>query len=164
MGLFGPKLTREQKEVLRTVADTMNALADKQKDSFERTSAQLQEFGANCVAGQRAGIGRPMNAPPDNEIERIRQLLLAHEVLLQSAIEGIREITVEGWAPAKFGKIQGEWVSFWETQSKFIGMALDGLASPEPLVDQPSLAKLNMFVSGFSTAGPMARGYKHIKA
>ena len=75
MGLFGPKLTREQKEVLRTVADTMNALADKQKDSFERTSAQLQEFGANCVAGQRAGIGRPMHAPADNEIENIRQLL-----------------------------------------------------------------------------------------
>ena len=163
MGLFGPKLTKEQKEALRTVANTMNGLADQQKDSFERTSAQLQEFGANCVAGQRAGIGKPMHASADNEIEHICQLLRAHEVLLHSAIEGIREITIEEWAPAKFGKTQGDWVSFWETQSKFIGMALDGLASPEPLVDQPSLAKLNMFVSGFSTAGTMARGYKHIK-
>ena len=31
MGLFGPKLTGEQKDLLRTVANTMNVLADRQK-------------------------------------------------------------------------------------------------------------------------------------
>ena len=41
MGLFGPKLTGEQKGFLRTVANTMNVLADRQK--FFRTHITLGE-------------------------------------------------------------------------------------------------------------------------
>ena len=164
MGLFGPKLTREQKEVLQTVADTMNALADKQRNSFEQTTAQIREFGANCAAGQRAGIGKPMNTPSDDEIEGVRRLLGAHKELLNSTIEELRNIRLEDWAPSKFGKTQEDWGKYWETQSQFIDTALRGLSPPEPLVDQPNRFKLNMFLSGFATAGTMALGHKHIKA
>ena len=164
MGLFGPKLTGEQKDLLRTVANTMNVLADRQKNSFEQTTAQIREFGANCADGQRAGIGRPMNTPSDDEIEGVRRLLGAHKELLNSTIEELRNIRLENWAPSKFGKTQEDWVKYWETQSQFIDSALRGLSPPEPLVDQPNRFKLNMFLSGLATAQTMTLGSKRIKA
>ena len=164
MGLFGPKLTGEQKDLLRTVANTMNVLADRQKNSFEQTTAQIREFGANCADGQRAGIGKPMNTPSDDEIEGVRRLLGAHKELLNSTIEELRNIRLEDWAPSKFGKTQEDWVKYWETQSQFIDSALRGLSPPEPLVDQPNRFKLNMFLSGLATAQTMTLGSKRIKA
>ena len=164
MGLFGPKLTGEQKDLLRTVANTMNVLADRQKNSFEQTTAQIREFGANCADGQRAGIGRPMNTPSDDEIEGVRRLLGVHKELLNSTIEELRNIRLENWAPSKFGKTQEDWVKYWETQSQFIDSALRGLSPPEPLVDQPNRFKLNMFLSGLATAQTMTLGSKRIKA
>ena len=164
MGLFGPKLTGEQKDLLRTVANTMNVLADRQKNSFEQTTAQIREFGANCADGQRAGIGKPMNTPSDDEIEGVRRLLGAHKELLNSTIEELRNIRLENWAPSKFGKTQEDWVKYWETQSQFIDSALRGLSPPEPLVDQPNRFKLNMFLSGLATAQTMTLGSKRIKA
>ena len=164
MGLFGPKLTGEQKDLLRTVANTMNVLADRQKNSFEQTTAQIREFGANCADGQRAGIGRPMNTPSDDEIEGVHRLLGVHKELLNSTIEELRNIRLEDWAPSKFGKTQEDWVKYWETQSQFIDSALRGLSPPEPLVDQPNRFKLNMFLSGLATAQTMTLGSKRIKA
>ena len=164
MVLFGPKLTGEQKDLLRTVANTMNVLADRQKNSFEQTTAQIREFGANCADGQRAGIGKPMNTPSDDEIEGVRRLLGAHKELLNSTIEELRNIRLEDWAPSKFGKTQEDWVKYWETQSQFIDSALRGLSPPEPLVDQPNRFKLNMFLSGLATAQTMTLGSKRIKA
>ena len=164
MRLFGPKLTNEQRATLRAIADAMNSLADEQQASFERTSAQLQEFGANCLAGQRQGLGRPLITPEDGDIETVRQRVVAHQEILATATGKLRAIQFEDWTPAKIVKTREEWVGFWETQETFIDTTLAGLASPEPLVDRAGEAKLNMFLSGFSLAGTMARSWKRVKA
>lgn len=163
MRLFGPRMTDEQRATLRAITHTMNALAEEQQASFESTSAQLQEFGANCLAGQRQGLGRPLITPEAGDLETVRQQIMKHQELLGTATGKLRAMRFEEWIPIKIVKTREEWVGFWESQYNFIDTTLAGLAPPEPLVDRTGEAKLNMFLSCFSLAGTMARGWTRVK-
>ena len=73
------------------------------------------------------------------------------------SISELERVDIPEWVPSKFAEHRRQVLSFWETHFKFVGVTIAGLAPPDPLVDQPEVAKLNQFTSGMSLAARMVK-------
>ena len=163
MWFFRKRLTDEQRGSLERLAGALNSLTRDQEASFMITLSEMAEFLLNCHQGRNSGIGRPITPLDDAEIVTVREALVAYKSTIAPSISQLEGIIIPEWAPSKFAKYQQEVPGFWQTHSQFIDMALEGLAPPDPLVDQPGNAKLNMFVSGIGLGMRMVE-HRELKA
>ncbi len=163
MWLFKKRFTDEQKGKLQQVAEILNCLAKDQETAYSTMLVEMGGFLKNCVDGQNAGLGRPLNSPRDYEIEMVRGMLWSHRGAVETSISRLEEMFIPNWAPSKFTETRQEWSKFWEAHVSFIDTALEGLEPPNPLIDQVGKAKLNMLISGLSLAQKLVQ-HNRLKA
>ena len=160
MWFFRKKLTQEQRISLGKLAEELNSLTQAREAAFAAALRDVADLLTNCMAGQDSGAGRPLVPPAASEIIAARETLLAYEDTARPSISELERVDIPERAPSKFAEHRRQVLSFWESHFKFVGATIEGLASPDPLVDQPEVAKLNQFTSGMSLAFRMVRHHE----
>ena len=156
MPLFGPRLTEEQKAELNLAVEGMNQLGAVHINSFQTMGEQLSELGSACRSAQQAGLGS-LTTADESILNEARASLAQRQSHIDQMGAELRGIQIRDWFPKKLRKEHEVWLGFLETERESLDMAIEAVTPPDPLVNRPGKAKLNMFLAGLNMAAIMAQ-------
>jgi HAMP domain-containing protein len=136
----------------------MMSLGSVHTQAFDGLAARLGKLNLDCQRAQRAGLGRLVVA--DGAIlNEARRHLEQHQSHIDNLHAEIRRMQIRDWFPKKLKKQHVEWLQNLEIERKWLETVIESITPPEPLVDRPEAAKLNMFVSGLNSAATVAGAF-----
>ncbi len=156
MLLFGPRLSEEQKADLNSVTGEMNRLGSLHSQSFDAMAEQLRELYLACLSARRARLGH-FTVADGTILSGTRAHLEQQRSHIDHFRGELQQIQIRDWFPRKLRKCHDEWLRYLDAEWKSLGTVMEAITAPEPLVDRPGAAKLNMFVSGLDIAAMMAK-------
>jgi len=187
MGLFGKKLSPEQKDELQHFVNTLNATREACKVSMDDFKVNTLDFYHICFRVRAQGrelqeteclnvIERP-NEDGVWEAECLKNLGMSFEVsvlidkardavewytdFLKEAQSEVASIKYAVWYPKKFRKALDSWTFYfqWLLMDICLGWVAKALQPPRPLTNEYKNPKLKMFVDGL---GRIYQGHRDL--
>lgn len=187
MGLFGKKLSPEQKTELRHFADTLNEIGEACKVSMDDFKVDTIDLYHICFAVrahsrelQEVEYLHVLERPNEDGIwetevlrepgvsfdvpaliDKARNALEAYTAFLKEAQSEVASLRCAEWYPRKYRKTLDSWTFYfqWLLMGTCSGWVAEALQPPRPLANEHGSPKLNMLVGGL---GYMYRGHRDL--